>query len=200
MKYPKTAPIILLILANLIPLYGVLFKGWQVFTVMFLYWLENVIVGFFNVLKMRSVLHLSRVKNKNKNRPTNLGNDSLILFFIFHFGLFTFVHGVFVMVFFWPPTMPFLESVFVLGSLFLSHGFSYYLNFLGNREYLNTSIDAQMIAPYGRILVMHFAILFGGIMVKSSGWGPAAIIVLVGVKIVIDILSHTREHRLFSNV
>ena len=36
-----------------IPLVGVLFFGWTVWTILIVYWLENGIVGVFNVLKMR---------------------------------------------------------------------------------------------------------------------------------------------------
>jgi hypothetical protein len=35
-----------LIAANLVPLGGVLFAGWSAFEVVFLYWLENLIIGF----------------------------------------------------------------------------------------------------------------------------------------------------------
>jgi hypothetical protein len=45
---PITA--LFLIAVNLIPLFGVLF-GWSLFSIMFLYWIENGVIGFFNVFK-----------------------------------------------------------------------------------------------------------------------------------------------------
>src|SRR5215212_5927619 len=42
----------LLVLANLIPLIGVLFFGWSLITILVLYWLENGIVGLWNVPKI----------------------------------------------------------------------------------------------------------------------------------------------------
>ena len=42
-----------LIVANLVPLVGVLWFGWNVWTILIIYWLENGVVGVFNVLKMR---------------------------------------------------------------------------------------------------------------------------------------------------
>ena len=48
----KSPSVIMLVLANLIPLGGVLFFGWQVFPIMFLFWFENVVVGVFHALKM----------------------------------------------------------------------------------------------------------------------------------------------------
>lgn len=43
---------ILLVAANLIPLVGVLFFGWSLWTILVLYWVENGIVGFWNVPKI----------------------------------------------------------------------------------------------------------------------------------------------------
>jgi hypothetical protein len=38
-----------LLIANAIPLIGVLFFGWSLITILVIYWLENGIVGFWNV-------------------------------------------------------------------------------------------------------------------------------------------------------
>ena len=43
---------ILLVAANLIPLVGVLLFGWSLWTILVLYWVENGIVGFWNVPKL----------------------------------------------------------------------------------------------------------------------------------------------------
>jgi hypothetical protein len=43
---------ILLVAANLIPLVGVVFFGWSLWTILVLYWVENGIVGFWNVPKI----------------------------------------------------------------------------------------------------------------------------------------------------
>lgn len=40
---------LLLIIANAIPLIGVLFFGWSLLTILVIYWVENGIVGFWNV-------------------------------------------------------------------------------------------------------------------------------------------------------
>ncbi len=43
---------IVLVLANVIPLVGVVFFGWSLLTILVLYWVENGIVGLWNVLKI----------------------------------------------------------------------------------------------------------------------------------------------------
>jgi len=40
---------IVLLVANAIPVIGVLFFGWSLLTILVLYWLENGIIGFWNV-------------------------------------------------------------------------------------------------------------------------------------------------------
>ncbi len=44
--------VLFLIAVNMMPLFGVLFFGWSLFSVMFLYWIENGIIGFFNIFKI----------------------------------------------------------------------------------------------------------------------------------------------------
>lgn len=44
--------VVALIVANAVPLGGVLLLGWSVWTILIVYWLENGIVGFFDVLKI----------------------------------------------------------------------------------------------------------------------------------------------------
>ena len=44
-----------LILANLIPLYGVLFEGWDPKQMFLVYCLETIIIGIYNVIKMMMV-------------------------------------------------------------------------------------------------------------------------------------------------
>jgi Family of unknown function (DUF6498) len=41
-----------LVAVNMWPLYGVLFFGWSLFSIIFLYWIENGIIGFFNIFKI----------------------------------------------------------------------------------------------------------------------------------------------------
>ena len=85
-------PLISLLAANSIPLFGVLFFGWDAFGIILLYWSENVVVGFYNVLKIAFV--------KVKDPKEHLGKLFMIPFFMIHFGGFTGVHGVFVLTMF----------------------------------------------------------------------------------------------------
>src|SRR3989442_15149815 len=85
-RLPPSA--VLLLVANAAPLVGVLLHHWTVFAVVLLYWSENVIVGGFNVLRMLFAQPQQGLAWAMKG--------FLIPFFCIHYGMFTFVHGVFV--------------------------------------------------------------------------------------------------------
>ncbi len=102
--------VVTLVVANAIPLIGVLFFGWSVWTILIIYWLENGVVGFFNVLKMlkaeggedpattqpaRTVGTTAWRINSRAGR--SMAKVALVPFFIVHYGLFWLVHGVFVL-------------------------------------------------------------------------------------------------------
>ncbi|HVT28115.1 MAG TPA: DUF6498-containing protein [Lacipirellulaceae bacterium] len=106
-----------LVAANALPLFGVLFLGWDAFSIVILYWSENVIIGAINVLKMitcrpgdellilgdvdpndklnRARMERSRGQSVKLLRLANDGSKLFFVpFFIIHYGGFCFVHGV----------------------------------------------------------------------------------------------------------
>ena len=83
--------LVALVLANLVPLAGVLWFGWSIWTILTIYWVENGIVGFYNVLKMAAV--------------SGIGKLGVIPFFILHYGMFWLVHGIFILTL--PSFVPF---------------------------------------------------------------------------------------------
>src|SRR2546428_10339851 len=95
-----TPSLLALLLANAFPIVGVLFLGWTVFPLVLLYWLENVVVGAFNV---------ARLPLAQPREPAYwAGKLFLIPFFVVHFGMFTYIHGVLAVALFGPKgTAPF---------------------------------------------------------------------------------------------
>jgi hypothetical protein len=191
---------IALVLANLVPLAGVLFFGWGVFPLMLLFWLENVIVGVLNVVKM-----LLASPDRGKYWAVKM---FLVPFFTVHYGMFCLVHGVFVLVLFRGPRpggdLPGPEQIAELISrwnlgwaalaLLASHGFSLVSNYLLTGRFRHTNPSDLMKAPYGRIVVLHVAILGGGFLLtalNSPIWG---LVLLIIGKVLLDLNAHRREH------
>jgi hypothetical protein len=185
--------VVALVAANLVPLVGVLFLGWSVWTILTVYWLENGIVGFYNVLKMAVV--------------PGIGKLGMIPFFIVHYGMFWLVHGIFVQTL--PGLTGFgtavgtarstgvdLSSVILAGiGLFISHGVSFVFNFLRRGEQLRTSATELMFAPYRRVVILHLTILFGALAVAAFGARLLPLVILVSLKTATDLGFHLREHR-----
>jgi len=201
---PLPITVLFLIAVNAIPLLGVLFFGWSLFSIMFLYWLENGIIGFFNIFKIAgaSAPASGSFRFTVAGRPVSSPGKALVIaFFAVHYGIFWTVHGVFVFVFFglvFSGSSGGFEPVGVAvaaGALFLSHGVSYFVNFLGKGEYLTVSPDQQMLEPYPRVVALHVTILAGGFLAGYLGAPLVALVVLVVLKTAIDLWAHVREHR-----
>ncbi len=178
-----------LIAINMIPLVGALFFGWNSHVIVFGYWMENIAVGIINFLKIRKI-------ETYKPEPS-FGNsflDKTSGFFVIHYGMFTFVHGIFITIFFFPGLEGLLQSIFMFCSALLSHYGSYRVNFLNKEEYKKTDSSSQLFAPYGRIVALHLTIILGSFALMSAGspiWGVA---ILVLIKTSIDSVLHIIEH------
>jgi hypothetical protein len=207
-------PLLALVLANLVPVFGVLLLHWDVGAIVVLYWAENLVIGFYNLLKMLLT-----------GGKSALGT---MLFFCLHYGGFCAIHGMIVLELTqfageistqlpgasWPGPLVVIQKILYFGqqildaappefgwaciALLLSHGASFLLLFVGQQEYRHTSVDALMAAPYKRIMVLHVAVIIGGFMVIELGQPLGLLLALVALKIVMDIMLHKRTHRALS--
>ncbi|MEM1011289.1 MAG: DUF6498-containing protein [Planctomycetota bacterium] len=183
--------LVALVVANLVPLVGVALFGWDVRQILLLYWAENVVVAFWAAMRMA--------------RVGGIGAVPLIGFFAVHFGIFTFVHGVFVGVLTsldemqggFPSPVALLGEVpgLALFGLFLSHGVSFFGNFLLGGEWRTAELKEEMARPYPRMIVLHVAIVMSGMFVVVLGQPTALLMLLVVLKIGLDVVAHRRSHR-----
>lgn len=230
-KYWPSA--IALVVANLLPLLGVLFLKWDTFSIVALYWVENVIIGAINVLKMivcspqasainwdalgtsKEVVEFRRqFEQSDAEEKAKLlqhgGKFFLAPFFIFHYGLFCFVHGVFVFALFGrddfgPGFGPFgpLDNIvevfreqhlwWAVAVLAASHLYSFFVNFIGRGEYQRTFVTFLMGQPYARVIILHLAILFGGFISMALGSNIGVLAILVLGKTAVDLHFHLQE-------
>jgi len=205
-----------LIGANLIPFVGIFLFDWDVRYIVLLYWFENLIAGFYNILKMALL--------KADQAADNAGKFFIIPFFCVHYGGFCAVHGLFLTVFFkigtgaspldsashWWGPLVFIQLLFsviykiwssrppemiwaVIG-LSISHGVSFVENYILGGEFKKSSLKKLMHQPYQRIMIMHIAILLGGIFVMQLNSPLPLMIILVLLKIFIDLYLHKKSH------
>ncbi len=192
-----------LVAANLLPLYLVIAGQWTLGQVILLFWLENVIIGVLNIIKM-----LTNVHGGIGAIPLRL---FMSVFFTVHYGGFTVGHGFIVLTLFLQQDLPGrveldtetlafmteqLELLFWPGVvLFVSHLISLITNYYAGGEYRRTSIGELMSKPYGRVVILHVTIIIGGMIAMALGQPLPALILLIVLKTVVDLAAHRREHR-----
>ena len=191
---PASPSVIALVLANLLPLAGVLFYGWDTASVVVLYWAESAVIGFYTAIKIAIV--------------GKVGAVFAVPFFIGHFGGFMAIHFLLIYAMLVrgpeargpePGAVEALLAIFVpvwpaLAALFLSHAVSFATNFLGRREYVGETVGGLMSAPYRRILLMQVTLIVGGWVVLALKSPVPVLVLLVLLKIVLDVRTHRREH------
>ncbi|WP_411827854.1 DUF6498-containing protein [Luteolibacter sp. AS25] len=226
----------ILILVNLIPIFGVLIWNWSVSEIVVLYWFENVVIGLVCILKILTATGRDGTNSiseqlENSAMPAYLSNPAaerprtslraklfLAAFFSFHYGMFCFVHGVFVFMLLDGRVGGFISGgPFALFSRKLSeamdsggiwfalaiigsHLFWFFQNYLAKGKRHQTSAQEQFSSPYGRIVVLHIAILFGAIVITSLGSPVFMLILLIAGKIVLEIKLLKRSKKTVQNV
>lgn len=229
--YEHRASVVSLVLANAVPLLGVLFLGWSTYEVVLLYWFENVVIGVMNVLRMAcctpdpAQLDLAKLLKSDDPIDTHLAVSHatplvgkpwlmqlaklfFIPFFVLHYGLFCIVHGVFVVVLLGDGGSVFqggeprfdLEDLsrnlwIAAAALTASHLVSFFVNYLGRGEYRRTILPALMMQPYGRVFVLHVAIILGAFALAALGSPALLLAVLILLKTLMDLGLHLAEHQ-----
>lgn len=188
-------PLIVVIALNLIPVVGVLFWGWSAFALIVLYWLENVVIGVRTVASMVATAAVS-------GGVAWIATIFLGLFFIFHYGLFCFGHGVFVMAFFggnWSGAnildVPGTAWTVLQEQTNLMIGFAsivvwqvlLFVFFLTNGEVKRVTALDLMGAPYPRIIALHFTIILGAFVLMVLNQPVGGVLVLALIKMAYDV-------------
>ena len=186
-------PVAWMILAvDLFPVWAVLTLGWGAAPLVFLYWLENLIIGAVTLAKMIATSVKEHVIGL-------LGILFIGPFFVFHYGMFCFVHGVFVSAFShmgsgsdgpsfptpWGLVQEALQSganmpTFVV-AIIAVQVVLFVQDFIVRGEYRETSVDKEMMKPYARVIVLHIAIFAGAFAMAAIGepmWGMLILILL----------------------
>ena len=204
---------ILTLFANLLPLAGVWWWGWNIFDVLILYWMQTVLLVVFTLLQITKLPEsgLGNITVNGRVRPATrrdylmifslLGivfcSGHLLFLWVFFSGqLNRIVHGP---ITFWQH-MVIASGAWVALSLNLAGGLARYLllpprpafvRWIGERIGLSDNdgppdnIDAIFGALFVRIFVMQAAIIFGGMLVNSYG-SIAALMILIVLKTLID--------------
>jgi hypothetical protein len=214
--------LVALVVANAFVAFQTFRHEWGYYEVMLIYWVEVVILGFYNILRMLVVgvvgaaplgawaarwVDLGSALNRLAFTAIGVG------FFVVKFGAFAFTIGLFVLLL--PALLDvdgdgsaagvpraltaagpgFLMAAGVLG---MSHGVSFARNFLAGREYDRIDVVSLAFWPYVRMSLVAATLLVGlaiAGLLQGVGRHAAFAGVMVLLKLGVDAVSHVLEHR-----
>lgn len=188
-----------LLITNLIVIILAIVQKWNIGEILWIYWMQSIIIGVFYFLKILIVNNIS-IELPIQNYPNRkyFGNLKyfLAVFFLIHYGIFHLVYMAFL-------SMPFflnleiykfsfysLEILISVGLFFANHLFSFLYNFRQDRE-KKMNINSVIFQPYLRIIPIHLTIIAGGFLFNQN------IIILLFfliLKTFSDLVMHVREH------
>lgn len=208
LKQRLTLSDILLIAANLIPLWGVWFMGWDAKMMFVVYCLESVIVGLYNLLQMWLVTLVKKKDVYKKNGTSNmLSGYFFMLFFLFHYGVFIFVQlkiflsvlslkgltdNVFMFLFHLPLYLP-NYALWVLLYFTVTYGLVILKDFVYTGVYKTIEMSTLFFAPYGRIFVQQFVVIIGSFVLMFNKEGKIFILVFIICKIFFELMINYKK-------
>lgn len=172
--------------ANFLPLAGVLFFGWSLFQVMLLFWADNVVIGLYMALRVRLTY---------RTWPVGRGYGSIeyqirgALFGLFAYFLFSFIHGLFLVLIFQDTgSLKRADFAVALLALVASRGFDLYAT-------LRSPANAKRNDEFVRVVVLHVGLVGGAFLAVWLGTPVAVLALLVVLKAASDIFARARGRR-----
>jgi hypothetical protein len=187
-----------LIVANLVPVFGAIFLGWDPEEVFIVYCLETLIVGLVNLLKM-GIVTIVRPTHNWSNTGTVVKQHGLffMMFFVLHYGIFAAVqmsiffgvsgigdgHDITLANFFvkWPALLS-RDSLIMLIAFAICYTLKAVFDFILSNQYRTISLMLLMFQPYGRIFIQQIAIILGSMGLLLGG-GTVFLVIFALVKI-----------------
>lgn len=193
------------LLVDLLPVIAVVFFGWKAVPLVALYWLENLVIGVFTILRMIGTVAANVL---------NLAAAAFMVpFFTVHYGMFCFGHGVFLRAFAGsdignlapdPSGMRTLidwalgtgpKMLWFVGAIVAVNAVFYLVDFVIRSGYRETQIPVEMFAPYGRIVTLHVAIILGAGIMMAFGQPLLGVLILIMLRVAFGMFLNMMRRR-----
>ncbi|MDF1824736.1 MAG: DUF6498-containing protein [Verrucomicrobiales bacterium] len=172
-------------------------QNWDLGPMMFIYWAQSVIIGFFHFFRMILLKNFNTEGFTSGGKPVpanSKGKWSTALFFTVHYGFFHIGYLIFIL------SLPMETENAPEGGLwfrlsilgfFLGHGYSFFQNVRADLKN-QPNLGLMMFLPYARIIPMHLTIFIG----NAVGSNRIAVLAFSLLKTGADYLMHIVEHRM----
>jgi tellurite resistance protein len=174
-----------ILVTNLIPIAGVLYFDWGVFTILFMFWLENGIIGFLHARGMRR----SGIPAVSKEVPS----------FMAGYGGFLAGQGLILALLFLQQRSP-EEAVSALRgrwdvllatflALIFQHAYAHRCDVLRRGDVQDPDTTSRFFVPFSRLILMHLTVLGAGFGLEQLGSPLPGLLLLIGLKTVFDLIA-----------
>lgn len=171
---------LLIIATNIIALF-VAFYSQDISFILLYYWLENGVIGIFNVFRMFAC------------GQNQVAKFFYIPFFVFHYGIFMVVHFFFLIFLIgWiggSNVMSFSgvsTILFGIIGLLIMHGMRF-INEETAGELINKGPEKYIMKPYPRVIVMHLAIILGAFIYAGLEKPFYIVILIIALKTFVEL-------------
>lgn len=162
-------------------------------SILFVYFLETIIIGIFNALKMFCTIKLG-----------NSSGYGMIVFFLFHYGFFVAIQSIFGFAIFsigddvvfkepfhlidnYSKILQLADIQYALPAIVFTHLGKFFTDFMGHKKYLKFGVEEIMYAPYVRIFIQQFVVILSFFFIIFSETGMVAAILLILFRFGIDL-------------
>lgn len=192
-KTIQTGTVVLLI-ANLVPLWGMLFNDWPILSIFTAYMAETVLIGLITVIGILVYGLAGKSPQYGIKKSQNV--LALALRFFIHYNFFVAVQMLVFLVTigllmpgkpdtdgFWAFFHPFRQTEFITSITALASGhFILFMFQLLSGSYKKTKPAEMAAQPYLRIFVQQFAIILGGIaLILLARFSTQATLLVFGI-------------------
>lgn len=207
----------ILIISNIITIIFALLEGWDLNNVLWIYWFQSLIIGYFNykrILKLENFTTENLRMNDQPVSPTENSKKQIANFFLMHYGLFHLGYLLFLMSnFSFSFKGSYLGFSFIIAILsFVASIITFYFNHKTSFEFnyqedlkSKINIGTLMFIPYARIIPMHLIIIFAGNLASSNInisvngvmfpiFSTFTILFFLSLKTIADVIMHKVEH------
>lgn len=209
-------PVAILLVANLIPLIGVLYWGWDTFVLLMLYWLETVVIAFWTLFRILVAADFAQ-----SFAGEVFARIFTFCFFLVHSGGFLAGHFVFLWAFYggeWATKLQVSQNFFEtdprdfwdkmviangllipLAISFVGRGIAFIAEMAKQPLWTHlvgeggerTTNGSLVGALYVRIVIMHLVILGGAALAQKYG-ALAPLVLLIIAKTIVDLVLFAR--------
>ena len=180
---------IVLVIANIVAVINLVMRGEPAASILVAYWLQMMIIGFWNIARLIVIARWAAF----------LYVPIFILMYLSIVNIFGLIAGMLLddqmRGTAWHQNFSLWNYAVPAAVFFVSHGYSFYVNFIGGREFENTKWDTQIGQPILRAMPMWLAALAGAVIGGFLGAASVVVVLFVlPVKLTLDLLGHFAEH------